>query len=626
MNYRTLGLLLILITFASLTTAQIQNGAFTSSNGWSSFVDRLDSCKEDSVCTTSDSMGEQVVKNNKLHLDSGTTGFCGEAGFRQVVSVPEDAQYLLVDAVATKDYWGGNHLGVQINGEFVKQFAVADQPKSETWGPDVFRVNASQYAGRVVNLSLVLGDDSREWCNMGDHGHSLTVDHIAFASSYQDARIEHVQVPETISAGTSFSATVVFTNTGTETFKGDVRLLDIGKFGATVDVEEQYSDGVAPGQTVNVTLNVKIPSDVQLDSTETLTAYVNRIWQGDGRYSFLDTQDVTVQTEDALPDSIETNFYPETVSPGETYNMTFETTRNGERVSATVNMSIYIDGELKESSTGELTDGFRSTSGAFPGPQDVSYFQEGTWKLVATTTGTSGAISDSDTFEVVTDTSGNTTGLAAEIVSIQAPSSVAVGGSFQINVTVRNTGTEPYSGYIFFGDADGYYGNSRDIEDLIGSALDPGETATVTLPAGVARPSRVEKGHEPVPGEREKLAVELGLENSVDSLDRELYSVYVRNGTTGTDGKIVNVSGIERPVSPGEPVYIDVVVKNTGNNVLNGTLRAQHTMESLSTNGMAASSRVKTRDIYLLEGVTNRHVIQFTTSETPGVHMIEFEL
>ncbi len=159
------------------------NDGLNDGKGWEKFERPIDSCDNvpTSGCTTNDVPGEISIKDGKAIIISGTNGeggYCGEAGLKQRVYVPKNAKYLVTYVEVVEKEYGG-YTGIKINDEWVLKFhtpGVKGHKKSGEYSVDV-----SKYAGKEVDLKIVIEDLSKQYCNMHDHYVEIKVDYVKFA-------------------------------------------------------------------------------------------------------------------------------------------------------------------------------------------------------------------------------------------------------------------------------------------------------------------------------------------------------------------------------------------------------------------------------------------------------------
>ena len=167
-----------LLFFAPLGAAQTTASMDLSSG--SGFSTPIEECT--GVCTTSDNY--DLIKNTEsVVISSGSSGYCGKAGYSVSFEVPDNAETLEFASSAERDYWSTrDHLGVMVNGEEVVDYTVEDY-QTKTWSDEKQEIDISSYRGEMINLSAYIGDTSTEWCDMGDHGKELRIQNLAMTLS-----------------------------------------------------------------------------------------------------------------------------------------------------------------------------------------------------------------------------------------------------------------------------------------------------------------------------------------------------------------------------------------------------------------------------------------------------------
>ncbi len=171
--------ILFVTGFGAAETVTLETDFFTS------FQNDIDSCSSSYGCTTSDDLTTEI-NNGTLHIDTGSTGYCGVGGFKRAATLklPETTETLNFRAKARKDAWGSNYpIAARVNGEFVKEFNT-DGGTSGSWPWDSYSVDVSEYAGQNVNISFVVGDKSEKYCDMGDHEKEFWVSSVSITRNH----------------------------------------------------------------------------------------------------------------------------------------------------------------------------------------------------------------------------------------------------------------------------------------------------------------------------------------------------------------------------------------------------------------------------------------------------------
>lgn len=152
--------------------------------GWTNSSDSIDNCKQRRSCTTNDSFKTRAIHADKgpvIHLESGDTGYCGKATVAKSFDIPENTSYLNFNLKAKRSSWGKNWpIVVKINGKVFRDFKSDDSsPKEWSWQSYSYRLNQS----KTVNLSLSIVDQSKKWCDMGDHTKDIYLHNVSFSQS-----------------------------------------------------------------------------------------------------------------------------------------------------------------------------------------------------------------------------------------------------------------------------------------------------------------------------------------------------------------------------------------------------------------------------------------------------------
>ncbi len=179
-----------------------------SDSGFSSYINRILTCR--SVCTKYDSM-RSISNSGSAYLDTGSSGFCGDAGLVKELSLPSSVPLVVqFKAKMWGAYWsrlkgvtiekdgygygpkpcyedgGGNDnnmywLACTRRSNIVCRFRdpetgeLYSPPKiSGTWQSFISPI--TRYAGQTIRLRILVTDYSGTWCNMGDHPQKLWVD------------------------------------------------------------------------------------------------------------------------------------------------------------------------------------------------------------------------------------------------------------------------------------------------------------------------------------------------------------------------------------------------------------------------------------------------------------------
>lgn len=182
MNKKHFTVLVSIILFTTLSTAAVISGGGSSGTGWQKYQDNIDSC--DGSCTTSDSFNTQV-EENRLQINTGSSGYCGVGGLEKTVTVPEGDSKISFAVKAYQDYWGPNIHGVKIQDEWLVNF---DSPggEAQSWSWELYERDISNYSGQEVKLKVEIGDKSQEWCDMNDHVKEIAVSNISLTSTDVD--------------------------------------------------------------------------------------------------------------------------------------------------------------------------------------------------------------------------------------------------------------------------------------------------------------------------------------------------------------------------------------------------------------------------------------------------------
>ena len=139
----------------------------------STYIDRIDSCT--ATCTTSDTMST-LSGGSTLNLDTGSTGFCGEAAIREEWSIPASGSPEMefsVDYIG--DSWAGEFIiGVQDGGSLDTLFS--QDPSGGGGSYDgTFTRDLSSYSGETIMITYTFRDFSQVYCNMGDHDQNAQI-------------------------------------------------------------------------------------------------------------------------------------------------------------------------------------------------------------------------------------------------------------------------------------------------------------------------------------------------------------------------------------------------------------------------------------------------------------------
>jgi hypothetical protein len=375
---------IFLTGFIFQTSAQITNPDFSSTEGWTSFEEPISSC--DGVCTTDDELTAEL-RNNKAYIDTGSTGYCGVAGLQQEVEVPVDAEELVFTAKAYQDYWGQS-TGVKIGGEYAKEFN-ADTYK--TWERDTYRVDISEYQGQTVKIELVAEDQSQEYCDMGDHDTSLSVDVIRFSGTDQTEQYpDSVSIdfsPSNVSEGEAYSVDVEAFKDGNSIEYYNARAL------LYVDGELMSNNSI----------------DLPIDFSDTFTRnydkegprkFVIKAYTPEGTVSDSDSFNVVEENQTELyPDEVSVEVSKDEVVLGENLRVTAEAFKDGELISyEDARALIYRDGELAEN--GSLSLPYSDTSTA----SGSDFEEKEIVQFVLKANTPSGVVQDSDSFTTVGNT------------------------------------------------------------------------------------------------------------------------------------------------------------------------------------------------------------------------------
>jgi hypothetical protein len=194
------GVTIILIFLSSFGAAALED--FTLRWGdWNQFENTLDECESDN-CITNDNIGEISGDFASAIVDTGETGFCGTAGLKQTFQVPDKENIGVGLAIekAELDNWGGR-VGLKANDEWIITFdseggesKIYDYNSSVLLEPNnTFYADISHYAGEEVTFKLATQDDSREWCNMGDHEQSINANAFLMLSDIQEGNFDSSQ-------------------------------------------------------------------------------------------------------------------------------------------------------------------------------------------------------------------------------------------------------------------------------------------------------------------------------------------------------------------------------------------------------------------------------------------------
>ncbi|MCD6124628.1 hypothetical protein J7J62_05600, partial [bacterium] len=197
----------LLLIFVFAVEAQFVNGDFSDTLdgpfdgfGWEWYENDIDTCDHGAACDLHDSLntctptytGDFVSSPMCGYVYSGATGYCGDGGLVQTVTVPSTTPvYLHFWFKHKADSWGGKAVIILDEGPIVDNdsnyYILASHrfPGGVGGGPTPWMeriINVSPWAGRTVNIRVALWDKSTHWCNMGDHSNWVWVDDFFFYS------------------------------------------------------------------------------------------------------------------------------------------------------------------------------------------------------------------------------------------------------------------------------------------------------------------------------------------------------------------------------------------------------------------------------------------------------------